>query len=223
MDNLASLHVMQHLNNVVAAAGETVAIKSVDASNFRSIAQIDQIQDEISVLSGLKHPCIIRLLDMHFTNNIFYFVMEYASGGCLVDYVRKQVGRLWPRSMYCVAQTLLGMSSGVFTYAASVLSNICAALIGRCSSVAFEQEQVRGRSINLFVCRRWAVCEVFCLTVYQIQLPWAVCCFPTYNYFLLLPACIFAVSTISCFHSVECNSIKWHACPCMPEIITYRV
>lgn len=72
-------------------AGETVAIKSVDASNFRSIAQIDQIQDEISVLSGLKHPCIIRLLDMHFTNNIFYFVMEYAAGGCLVDYVRKQV------------------------------------------------------------------------------------------------------------------------------------
>lgn len=81
--------VMQQV--VSAPAGETVAVKSVDASNFRSIAQIDQIQDEISVLSGLKHPCIIRLLDMHFTNNIFYFVMEYAAGGCLVDYVRTQV------------------------------------------------------------------------------------------------------------------------------------
>ena len=129
-----------------------MAIKSVDASSFRSIAQIDQVQDEISVLSGLKHPNIIRLLvgasgnvvacqgchmhmqaaarwnkpsrgqtssngmcqseeaspegspspatmkplaalqDMHFTNNIFYFVMEFASGGTLVDYVRKQVG-----------------------------------------------------------------------------------------------------------------------------------
>ena len=44
------------------SAGETVAIKSVDASSFRSIAQIDQVQDEISVLSGLKHPNIIRLL-----------------------------------------------------------------------------------------------------------------------------------------------------------------
>ncbi len=113
MDDPISLHVMQHLSKLVAVAGETVAIKSVDASNFRSIAQIDQIQDEISVLSGLKHPCIIRLLDMHFTNNIFYFVMEYASGGCLVDYVRKQVGRLWPPSMDCVAQTLLGISPGV--------------------------------------------------------------------------------------------------------------
>ena len=116
MKNPASLHVMQHLSKVVAVAGETVAVKSVDASNFRSIAQIDQIQDEISVLSGLKHPCIIRLLDMHFTNNIFYFVMEYASGGCLVDYVRKQVGRVWPRSMHCVAQKLLGISPGVSTH-----------------------------------------------------------------------------------------------------------
>ena len=66
-------------------------MKSVDASTFRSIAQIDQIQDEISVLSGLKHPNIIRLLDMHFANNTFYFVMEYAAGGDLVGYVKKQV------------------------------------------------------------------------------------------------------------------------------------
>lgn len=66
-------------------------MKSVDASSFRSIAQIDQIQDEISVLSGLKHPNIIRLLDMHFANNTFYFVMEYAAGGDLVGYVKKQV------------------------------------------------------------------------------------------------------------------------------------
>ena len=35
---------------------------------------------------------LAALQDMHFTNNIFYFVMEFASGGTLVDYVRKQVG-----------------------------------------------------------------------------------------------------------------------------------
>jgi hypothetical protein len=33
MDSLASLHVMQHLSRIVAVAGETVAIKSVDASS----------------------------------------------------------------------------------------------------------------------------------------------------------------------------------------------
>ena len=197
----ACLHAMQHFSKVVAVVGETVAVKSVDASNFRSIAQIDQIQDEISVLSGLKHPCIIRLLDMHFTNNIFYFVMEYASGGCLVDYVRKQVGRVWPHSMNYVAHTLLGISPGVFTHAVSVLSSVSAALVGRCSSVASEQEQVHGRSINLFVCRRWARSEVLCLAVYQIQLPWAVCCIHPYN-----PCCSLLVPC--CFHSAEYYSSR---------------
>ena len=38
---------------------------------------------------------LAALQDMHFTNNIFYFVMEFASGGTLVDYVHKQVGG-WP-------------------------------------------------------------------------------------------------------------------------------
>ncbi|KAK9815615.1 hypothetical protein WJX72_006892 [[Myrmecia] bisecta] len=74
------------------ATGEKVAIKTIDASSFRSIAQIEQVQDEINVLSGLKHPNIIRLLDMHFAANIFYFVMEFASGGSLIEYVRKQEG-----------------------------------------------------------------------------------------------------------------------------------
>lgn len=64
----------------------------VDASNFRSISQIEQVQEEISVLSTLKHPHIIRLMDMHFASNIFYFVMEYASGGSLVDFMRRQEG-----------------------------------------------------------------------------------------------------------------------------------
>ena len=94
--------------------------------------------------------------------------------------------------MHCVAQTLLGISPGVSAHAVSVLSNISAALVGRCSSVASEQEQARDRSTNLFVCRRWAKLEVLCLDVYQMHLAWAVCCIRPYNFFLLLPACTFA-------------------------------
>ncbi len=197
MNNPTSLHVMQHFSKQVAVAGETVAVKSVDASNFRSIAQIDQIQDEISVLSGLKHPCIIRLLDMHFTNNIFYFVMEYAAGGCLVDYVRKQVGRALPHSMVCIVQMLLGISFGVSTHVLSVLSSVSAALVGRCSSVASQQEQLHGRSTNLFVCRRWSRSKVLCLAVYQIQLPRAVCRSPTTaSYCWLLVPLLFPLSRV---------------------------
>ena len=36
-------------------------MKSVDATRFRSIGEIEQVQEEMAVLSALKHPSIIRL------------------------------------------------------------------------------------------------------------------------------------------------------------------
>ena len=120
----------------VMPAGETVAVKSVDASNFRSIAQIDQIQDEISVLSGLKHPCIIRLLDMHFTNNIFYFVMEYASGGCLVDYVRKQVGGPCPLLLTAHSPTNTRIVACVTDTTLYSVSEVCFSVFARTGSAS---------------------------------------------------------------------------------------
>jgi serine/threonine protein kinase len=39
------------------------------------------------VLSGLKHPNIIRLLEAHFLGGVFYFVMEFAEGGPLVKHI----------------------------------------------------------------------------------------------------------------------------------------
>jgi serine/threonine protein kinase len=45
------------------------------------------VQEETSVLSALKHPNIIRLLEVHFMAGVFYFVMEYAEGGALVKHI----------------------------------------------------------------------------------------------------------------------------------------
>nr|BAU61590.1 AMP-activated protein kinase [Gonium pectorale]BAU61613.1 AMP-activated protein kinase [Gonium pectorale] len=72
------------------ATDELVAVKGVDATRFRSITEIDQIQEEMSVLSSLKHPHIIRLYDVHFQNNTFFLVMEFAGGGSLVHFARSQ-------------------------------------------------------------------------------------------------------------------------------------
>jgi serine/threonine protein kinase len=52
-----------------------VAVKSVDASKFRSISEIEQIQEEMNVLSSLTHPNIIRLIEIHFINSVFFLVM----------------------------------------------------------------------------------------------------------------------------------------------------
>eukprot|EP00877_Chromochloris_zofingiensis_P009791 jgi/Chrzof1/5065/Cz15g10150.t1 len=69
---------------------ELVAVKTVDATRFRSIGEIEQIQEEIAVLANLKHPNIIRLLEVHFVNSMFFFVMEWASGGSLVRHIYSQ-------------------------------------------------------------------------------------------------------------------------------------
>lgn len=45
-------------------ADEILAIKAVDASRFRSITEVEQVQEETHVLSGLKHPNIIRLTEV---------------------------------------------------------------------------------------------------------------------------------------------------------------
>lgn len=73
-------------------ADELVAVKAVDATRFRSIHEIEQVQEEMAVLAQLKHPNIIRLLEVHFVGSCFYFVMEYARGGSMVRYLYGQAG-----------------------------------------------------------------------------------------------------------------------------------
>ncbi len=78
--------------------GDLVAIKEIDAGNFRNISQIEQIQEEINVLSNLKHANIIHLLDSIFIGKMVYVIMEYVAGGSLMDFVTSQVGVLNGRS-----------------------------------------------------------------------------------------------------------------------------
>jgi len=66
---------------------ELVAVKMVNGSNFRNIQEIEQVQDEMRVLSSLKHDHIIRLLDVQYIGNCIYFVMEFAGGGELHKYM----------------------------------------------------------------------------------------------------------------------------------------
>ena len=49
---------------MVCCAGEIVAVKVIDASTFSSIAQIEAVQEELAVLSGLRHALLLRGLDL---------------------------------------------------------------------------------------------------------------------------------------------------------------
>lgn len=66
------------------ALDEIVAVKTVDASRFRSISEIELVEDEIRALSSVKHDNIINLHEVIFKNHIFHFIMDFAAGGSLV-------------------------------------------------------------------------------------------------------------------------------------------
>ncbi|CAG9462190.1 unnamed protein product [Pedinophyceae sp. YPF-701] len=66
---------------------DLVAIKMINGSNFKSIQEIENVQDEMRVLSSLKHENIVQLLDVQYVGNCIYFIMEYASGGALHSYM----------------------------------------------------------------------------------------------------------------------------------------
>ncbi|KAK9844245.1 hypothetical protein WJX84_005197 [Apatococcus fuscideae] len=90
------------------ATGDLVAIKEIDAGNFRNISQIEQIQEEINVLSNLKHPNIIHLLESIFIGKMVYVIMEYVAGGSLMDFVNSQPdGKLSETEARRILQQLL--------------------------------------------------------------------------------------------------------------------
>ena len=56
------------------------------------------MQDEIRVLTKLKHPNIIRLLDsIQDPGGGWLLIMEYAAIGTLMDLVNRLVGPCWVR------------------------------------------------------------------------------------------------------------------------------
>lgn len=60
----------------------------MDASKFKSIVEIERIQEEIRILTELHHPNIIHMKESLFVNDCFYFIMEYAEGGCLTSLLK---------------------------------------------------------------------------------------------------------------------------------------
>ncbi|KAI7836659.1 hypothetical protein COHA_009435 [Chlorella ohadii] len=68
--------------------GERVAVKCVDCRRFRSIAELEAVQEEAALLSSLRHRYIVRLLGVHVTSSHMYFAMEHAAGGTLDQLLR---------------------------------------------------------------------------------------------------------------------------------------
>lgn len=70
--------------------GETAAVKFVPKSSFQGFSDLQRVFQEIQALRNLRHPNVIRILDVAEHPDSICFIMEYAAGGELRAYVEKR-------------------------------------------------------------------------------------------------------------------------------------
>ena len=60
---------------------EIVSIKSMDKGKISTVEMMEQIKREISMMSLVRHPNIVRLYEVMATKSKIYIIMEYVMGG----------------------------------------------------------------------------------------------------------------------------------------------
>ncbi|KAK9791856.1 hypothetical protein WJX73_005295 [Symbiochloris irregularis] len=86
-------------------SGEIVAIKVIDLARYSP--SDTTLKREIDILTKARHPNIIQLRSVFFTEKSVFMVMEYAPGGELLARIRKQV-RFPERQAAHIIKQLLG-------------------------------------------------------------------------------------------------------------------
>jgi MAP/microtubule affinity-regulating kinase len=77
------------MKGVHSETGDPAAIKFVPKKSFRQFSDLQRVFQEIQALRNLRHPNIIRILDVADNPDSICFIMEYAAGGELRGYVEK--------------------------------------------------------------------------------------------------------------------------------------
>jgi len=77
------------MKGVHSETGEAAAVKFVPKKSFRQFSDLQRVFQEIQALRNLRHPNIIRILDVADNPDSICFIMEYAAGGELRGYVEK--------------------------------------------------------------------------------------------------------------------------------------
>ena len=76
------------LSESVADRSFKVAIKVLNKSKLKD--NIAQIKEEVSILTKLDHPNIVKYYETYDDTKYIYLVMEYCSGGELFDRIAAQ-------------------------------------------------------------------------------------------------------------------------------------
>ncbi|XVF05842.1 hypothetical protein REPUB_Repub05bG0208100 [Reevesia pubescens] len=76
-----------HARNL--STGQSVAIKVINKKKLSSTSLMSNVKREISIMSRLNHPYIVKLYEVLATKTKIYFVMEFVKGGELFAKVSK--------------------------------------------------------------------------------------------------------------------------------------
>jgi len=77
------------MRGVHMETGEIAALKFVPKATFKELSDLQRVFQEIQALRNLRHPNIVRILDVADHPNSVCFIMEYCEGGELRGYVEK--------------------------------------------------------------------------------------------------------------------------------------
>ena len=73
-------------------AAKAINKKDIDPKKLSRFEEA--ISTEISILRALNHQSIVKLIDVRSTENRFYLIFEYCSGGTLEAYRKKKQGKV---------------------------------------------------------------------------------------------------------------------------------
>ncbi len=71
-----------------------VALKVMLPAIMQSDRAVKMFFRETENIKALRHPHVVQLIDYGFSENIFFFTMEYCKGGSVFDLMHQQGGRL---------------------------------------------------------------------------------------------------------------------------------
>jgi serine/threonine protein kinase len=68
---------------------QTYAVKVMNVEKFKNTPKLSEFtNNEITILSKVNHPNIIKFIEMLRTSNNYYLVYEYCNGGTLAEYIK---------------------------------------------------------------------------------------------------------------------------------------
>lgn len=91
--------------------GTEAAVKVLPSNMSREEGFVQRFSREISVLSEVSNPHIVRLMDNGVDNDVYYYAMEYVDGETLTDRLRRDKRLTWSEAIEIALQICVALKA----------------------------------------------------------------------------------------------------------------